>query len=51
VDRADPPAWLLRDAGLVVLLAGRAETGMLAQVRWLTARAGDIGDALAAAVA
>ena len=30
--------------------AGRAETGMLAQVQWLTANAGDISDALAAAV-
>jgi Ser/Thr protein kinase RdoA (MazF antagonist) len=31
--------------------AGRPETGMLAQVRWLTANASDISDALAAAVA
>jgi len=30
--------------------AGRAETGMLAQVQWLTANAGDISDVLTAAV-
>ncbi len=30
--------------------AGRAETGMLAQVQWLTANAAAVGDALAAAV-
>jgi hypothetical protein len=30
--------------------AGRAETGMLAQVQWLTANEDDISDALTAAV-
>jgi hypothetical protein len=30
--------------------AGRAETGMLAQVQWLTANATIVGDVLAAAM-
>jgi len=30
--------------------AGRDETGMLAQVQWLSANAGPVGDAFAAAI-
>lgn len=30
--------------------AGRNDTGMLAQVPWLTANAGEVGDALVAAL-
>jgi len=30
--------------------AGRAETGMLAQVQWLSANASTVGDAVAAAL-
>lgn len=45
------PAYL-RGRGLQMIAkrirAGRAETGMLAQVQWLSANAGAIGDALAA---
>ena len=33
------------------ILAGRAETGMLAQVRWLRANARTIADACAASLA
>jgi Ser/Thr protein kinase RdoA (MazF antagonist) len=44
----------LRGRGLQMIAkrirAGRAETGMLAQVQWLTANSGLIGDALAAVV-
>jgi hypothetical protein len=38
----------VNDSRLVI--AGRNETGMLAQVLWLTANAGDVGDALVAAL-
>jgi hypothetical protein len=47
-----PPAAILGGRGLQMIAkrvrAGRAETGMLAQVQWTSANA--IGDALAAAV-
>jgi hypothetical protein len=42
----------LRGRGLQMIAkrvrAGRSETGMLAQVQWLTANSGPIGDALTA---
>ncbi len=53
-DDARAIAVYMRGRGLQMIAkrvrAGRAETGMLAQVQWLTAHAGDINDALAAAV-
>ena len=53
-DDARVIAVYMRGRGLQMIAkrvrAGRAERGMLAQVQWLTANAGDISDALAAAV-
>jgi len=53
-DQAGVIPLYLRSRGLQMIAkrvrAGRNNTGMLAQVLWLTANAGEVGDALVAAL-
>ena len=53
-DQASVIPVYLRGRGLQMIAkrvqAGRDETGMLAQVQWLSANAGPVGDAFAAAI-